>query len=237
MEGKSCNEKTDTIKRTSWTERKSKTNGAEDLSEKTGIKSISLATLPFHFVFPSVPCVAPFVFNFCSVRCFLPSVSSSSFTIIYHHLPLPFVLPHSFRYILPFISTLTSGSFMSSSRFKSFISLGYPPDLLFEILLRSWPSPEAFPARPWRYPLETVTLLNVALIFSWKFEQAVGATLLAYLWSLGLSNTHLLLCSWLTVGFSDTLLLLRSFLAFSSNSPASSWCCSLGPNMLLMLRS
>ena len=80
MEGKSCNERTDATKWTSWQERKSKTNGAEDLSEKTGIKSISLVTLPFHFVFPSAPCIAPFLFNFCSVRCFPPGVSSSSFT-------------------------------------------------------------------------------------------------------------------------------------------------------------
>ena len=89
---------------------------------------------------------------------------------------------------------------------------------------------EACPARPWRYPLETVTLLKATLIFTWKFEH------LAYLGSLGLSNTLLLLCSWLTLGFSGTPLLLRSWLspgtvrqALDADllTPTCSWCYAL----------
>ena len=57
---------------------------------------------------------------------------------------------------------------------------------------------------------------------------------LAYLGSLGLSNTLLLLCFWLTLGFSD---FAATPLAFSLDSPASAWYCTLGPDMLLMLRS
>ena len=57
---------------------------------------------------------------------------------------------------------------------------------------------------------------------------------LAYLGSLGLSNTLLLLCFWLTLGFSD---FAATPLAFSWDSPASAWYCSLGLDMLLMLRS
>ena len=76
-------------------------------SQEASIKSISLVTLPFCFAFPSVPYVAFFVLTSA------PFVASSP---MFHpiHLPLPFVSPRSFRFVLPFLSALTSDSFTSS---------------------------------------------------------------------------------------------------------------------------
>jgi len=87
----------------------SKSQGA---SQEASIQSISFVTLPFRFVFPSVPYVAPFVLTSA------PFVTSSpSFHLIY--LPLPFVSSRSFRYLLSFASTLLS---CSSCPFLIFLS-------------------------------------------------------------------------------------------------------------------
>ena len=86
------------------------------------------------------------------------------------------------------------------------------------------------------------------LIFSWKFEQALGATLLAYSWVfrhafaatfwaslsflLGQSGKLLMLRSYLSIGTSNTLLvcfIFQHFLfALSWDVPARSWRYALG---------
>ena len=75
-----------------------------------------MVTIPFRFVFPSVPNIAPFRFNFCSVRYFLPIVSSYSFTSS-SHLKAFISLGPSFR------SNLLSCSSCSSFPVNSSISL------------------------------------------------------------------------------------------------------------------